>query len=209
MLHCTLSEVKSLSRVRLFVIPWTVAYQAPPSMGFSRQEYWSGLPFPSPGDLPDPGIESGCPALQANALTSEPPSLQISVSQAVFLGRHKLLKLTQEKVEKLKKKKRSYTKGTLTVVLMKWWFLKRPPVKMISCWTPPSIGAQMLKWFPCLHGQALGSNVPSLNPSLPFISCTLMDELKSLNLSFHGNSTKEVVLVRQKDPGELFGGASL
>ena len=55
------SEVKSLSRVRLFVTPWTVANQAPPSMGFSRQEYWSGLPFPSPGDLPDPGIEPGSP----------------------------------------------------------------------------------------------------------------------------------------------------
>ena len=53
--------------------PWTVAYQAPPSMGFSRQEYWSGLPFPSPGDLPDPGVERGSPALQADALTSEPP----------------------------------------------------------------------------------------------------------------------------------------
>ena len=51
------SEVKSLSRVRLFVTSWTVAYQAPLSMGFSRQEYWSGLPCPSPGDLPDPGIE--------------------------------------------------------------------------------------------------------------------------------------------------------
>ena len=50
-------RVKSLSGVRLFVSPWTVAYQAPPSMGFSRQEYWSGLPFPSPGNLPDPGIE--------------------------------------------------------------------------------------------------------------------------------------------------------
>ena len=49
-------KVKSLSRVRLFVTPWTIAHQAPPSMGFSRQEYWSGLPFPSPGDLPDPGI---------------------------------------------------------------------------------------------------------------------------------------------------------
>ena len=66
-------KVKSLSRVRLFVTPWTVAYQASPSMGFSRQEYWSGLPFPSPGDLPDPGIEPGSPALEADALTSEPP----------------------------------------------------------------------------------------------------------------------------------------
>ena len=65
--------MKSLSCVRLFAIPWTVAYQAPPSMGFSRQECWSGLPFPSPGDLPDPGIELGSPALQADALPSEPP----------------------------------------------------------------------------------------------------------------------------------------
>ena len=49
---------------------WTVAHQAPPSMGFSRQEYWSGLPFPSPGDLPDPGIEPRSPTLQADTLTS-------------------------------------------------------------------------------------------------------------------------------------------
>ena len=67
-------EVKSLSPVRLFETPWTVAYQTPPSMGFSRQEYWSGLPFPSPGDLPDPGIEPGSPAFQADTLTSEPPT---------------------------------------------------------------------------------------------------------------------------------------
>ena len=66
-------KVKSLSHVRLFATPWTVAHQAPPSMGFSRQEYWSGSPFPSPGDLPDPGIEPKSPALQADALTSEPP----------------------------------------------------------------------------------------------------------------------------------------
>ena len=66
-------KVKSLSHVQLFAAPWTVAYQASPSMGFSRQEYWSGLPFPSPGDLPDPGIEPGSPTLEADALTSEPP----------------------------------------------------------------------------------------------------------------------------------------
>ena len=52
-------KVKSLSRVQLFLTPWTAAYQALPSMGFSRQEYWSGLPFPSPGDLPEPGINQG------------------------------------------------------------------------------------------------------------------------------------------------------
>ena len=65
--------MKSFSCVQFFATPWTVAYQALPSMGFSRQEYWSGLPFPSPGDLPDPGIEPRSSALQANALTSEPP----------------------------------------------------------------------------------------------------------------------------------------
>ena len=53
--------------------PWTVVHQAPPSMGFSRQEYWSGLPFPPPGDLPNPGIEPRSPTLQADALTSAPP----------------------------------------------------------------------------------------------------------------------------------------
>ena len=56
-------KVKLLSRVRLFATPWTVTYQAPLSMEFSRQEYWSGLPFPSPGDLPDPGIEPRSSAL--------------------------------------------------------------------------------------------------------------------------------------------------
>ena len=66
-------KVKSLSRVRLFATPWTVAHQTPPSMGFSRQNYWSGLPFPFPGDLPNPRIELRSPALQADALTSEPP----------------------------------------------------------------------------------------------------------------------------------------
>ena len=65
--------MKSLSRVRLFVTPWTVDYQASLSMGLSRQEYWSRLPFPSPGDLPDPGLEPRSPALEADTLTSEPP----------------------------------------------------------------------------------------------------------------------------------------
>ena len=63
----------SLSLVPLFVTPWTVAYQVLPPMGFSRQEYWTGLPFPSPGDLSKAGIEPGSPALQADALPSESP----------------------------------------------------------------------------------------------------------------------------------------
>ena len=65
-------NVKLLSRVQLFVTPWTVACQAPLSMGFPRQEHWSGLPFASPGDLPEPGIEPRSPALQADSLPSEP-----------------------------------------------------------------------------------------------------------------------------------------
>ena len=75
--HHSNVKVKSLSRVRLCVTLWTVAYQTPPSMGFSRQEYWSGLPFPSPGDLPEPGIETKSPELQADALPSEPPGKPI------------------------------------------------------------------------------------------------------------------------------------
>ena len=73
------SEIELLSHVWLFATPWTVARQALLSMGFSKQEYWIGLPFPSPGDLPDrgiephPGIEPGSPALQADSLSSEPP----------------------------------------------------------------------------------------------------------------------------------------
>ena len=71
---CSQSEVRcwSFSRVRLFATPWTVAHNAPLSMGFSRQEHWSGLPLPSPGDLPNPGIEPGSPTLQADSLLSDP-----------------------------------------------------------------------------------------------------------------------------------------
>ena len=77
--HTPFPWVSEWSR-SVFETPWAVAYQAPPptyqappSTGFSKREYWSGLPFPSPGDLPDPGIEPRSPALWADALTSEPP----------------------------------------------------------------------------------------------------------------------------------------
>ena len=62
-INCVKVKVKTFSCVRLFVTPRTVAYQVPPSLGFSRQEYWGGLLFPSPEDLPDPGIKPGSPAL--------------------------------------------------------------------------------------------------------------------------------------------------
>ena len=76
MFVCVCVSCSVLSRfccVRLLATPWTVAHQAPLSMGFSRQEYWNGFPFPSTGDLPDPEIEPGCPTLQAESLPSEPP----------------------------------------------------------------------------------------------------------------------------------------
>ena len=66
-------KVKFLSHIRLFATPWTVACQFPLPMEFSRQEYWSGFPIPSPGDLPNPGVESKSPTLQADSLPSEPP----------------------------------------------------------------------------------------------------------------------------------------
>ena len=67
-LHCCACVLSHFSHVQLFVTPWTVAHQAPLSMGFSRQEYWSGLPCPPPGDLPNPGIEPGSPTLQEDSL---------------------------------------------------------------------------------------------------------------------------------------------
>ena len=86
--------MKSLSRVRLFAIPWTVAHQAPQSIEFSRQEYWSGLPFPSPGGLPNPGIEPRSLALQADALPSEPPGKPLSI-------RRDTIKLLEENIGKM------------------------------------------------------------------------------------------------------------
>ena len=72
------------------VTPWTVARQAPLSMGFSRQEYWSRLPFPSPGDLPNPGIEPQSPALQADALSSEPPGKLVTTNKTPIIDTQKL-----------------------------------------------------------------------------------------------------------------------
>ena len=84
--YFTSYKKNSLSHVQLFVTPWTVADQAPPSMGFSRQEYWSGLPFHSPGDLPNPGIEPRSPALQADSLPSKPPGKPRASWQVPYCG---------------------------------------------------------------------------------------------------------------------------
>ena len=83
-------KVYSLSHIRLFETPSTVAHQAPLSMEFFRQEYWSGLPFPFPGDILDPGIEPGSPALQADSSPFGPPGKLSSVGEAdpMARGRH-------------------------------------------------------------------------------------------------------------------------
>ena len=120
-------KVKLLSRVWLFAIPWTVVYQASLSMGFSRQEYWSGLAFPSPGDLPDPGIEPRSPALQADALPSEPPPYNpFSTLQPWWT---------------FKKSKPDH----VTLLLNHWCLAKALKVQT------PSYGLHGLTWFePCL-----------------------------------------------------------
>ena len=71
---------QSLHCVQLFATPWTTVCQVPLSMGFSREEYWSGLPFPPPGHLPNPGIEPGSPAFHEDSLPSEPPGKQSSLT---------------------------------------------------------------------------------------------------------------------------------
>ena len=79
--------VSHFSHVRLFMTPWTVALQSPLPMGFSRQEYWSELPFPPPGDLPDPGIEPASPALAGGLFTTEPPGKpHPSVTETLSVG---------------------------------------------------------------------------------------------------------------------------
>ena len=78
-------SAQSLSRVHLFVTPWTVAHQAPLSMGFSQQEYWSGLSFPPPRDLPNPGIQLTPPALAGKFFTTEPPGTKDSFKKKMAL----------------------------------------------------------------------------------------------------------------------------
>ena len=81
LLVCVLSR---FSLIQLFVTPWTVAHQVPLFLGFSWQEYWNGLPFPSPGYLLDPEIEPRSPAFQADSLLSEPPGKPIDHVEAMI-----------------------------------------------------------------------------------------------------------------------------
>ena len=119
-------KVKSLSCVWLFATPWTVAYQVPPSMGFYRQEYWSGLPFPSPGNLPHSGIEPTSPALQADSLPlshrgspplREPQNQRVQISRWQVSAEHRGKKREQTLKEEGKKGLwHVYTQNTWTVL---------------------------------------------------------------------------------------------
>ena len=102
---------KLLSCVQLFATPWTVTYQAPLSMGFYRQEYWSGLPFPSPGDLPNPGIEPWSPALQADTLPSE-PSYHSSKASILWCSAFFIVQLSHQ-----------YMTTGKTIALTRWTFV--------------------------------------------------------------------------------------
>ena len=120
--------VKSLSCVRLFVTPWTAARQAQPSMGFSRQEYWSGLPFPSPGDLPESGIDLGSPALRADAFSSEPPGISKGwKSESQFW--HVVVKVTRV----VSGKRSLCRRSMMTAGLDRPWFTH-------VCWSDGSLG---------------------------------------------------------------------
>ena len=111
-------KVKSLSRVRLFETPWTVTYQVPLSMGFSRQEFWSGLPFPSPGDLSNPGIEPRSPALQADSLPAEPQGKPfvlkyIRICRESAKGLHKILKAVSRRFRNACRNTKPYRRSFL------------------------------------------------------------------------------------------------
>ena len=135
-------KVRSLSRVRLFATPWTVAYQAPQSVGFSRQECWSRLPFPSPGDLPDPGIEPGSPALQADTLPSKPPGKPSKIT--VWLENKKEQSRQRKGLEwQAKCNEKSFELvienisielRTVTLLVVKWWIGRQRwlKVKLLS-----------------------------------------------------------------------------
>ena len=91
-----------LSCVRLFATPWTVACQVPLSMGFSRQENWSGLPFPSPGDLSDPGMEPMSPALAGKFFTSESPGKPLVIILVSWLVCLQQIHLNKKRILKAK-----------------------------------------------------------------------------------------------------------
>ena len=152
--HMKWSEVKSVSRVRLFATPWTVACQAPLSMAFSRQEYWSGLPFPSPGDLPDPGIEPWSPALEADTLTSEPPGKRCAYSRylifAVWISYFPSLKLFEACFSNNKRAYKKYKRQGLKQDLnVNQASVSRSLIFTSSCLTVKQIG---MSCFFCWRG---------------------------------------------------------
>jgi len=118
-------KVKSLSHVQLFATPWTVVHQAPLSMEFSRQEYGSGLPFPPPGDLPDPGIEPGSPTLQADTLPSEPPGNTMKYYSAIKGNEALIHATTWVNLESIRLNETSQTQKTPYCMISFIWCVQK------------------------------------------------------------------------------------
>ena len=118
-------RIKTVSHVWLSVVPWTAAHQAPPSMGFSRQEHWSGVPLPSAGELPDPGIQLGSPAPQADSLPTEPPGKPINKIKKILTEWRESRDRGKKERKSEHQEKRPFNSGTTAnVVCLKIVFCK-------------------------------------------------------------------------------------
>ena len=140
-----------LSRVWLFATPWTVAHQVPLSMTFSRQEYWGWLSFPSPGDLPNPGIAPRSPALWADSLLSEPPGM----FPKYLLVHHWM----NQPIKKDMWTRNSILGGLFHFYSLGWKLNARDLFKWTSSYSGASLVAQSVKNLPAVHGtqvQSLG-----------------------------------------------------
>ena len=143
------------SHVQLFATPWIVAHQAPLSMEFSRQEYCSGLPFPPPGDLPDPGIEPRSPILQADALLSEPPGNTMKYYSAIKGNEALIHATTWIKLESIMLNERSQTQKTPYCMISFTWHAQKRQLywdrKQISgC---PRLRKKWKKWGVMMKGK--------------------------------------------------------
>ena len=159
-LYCSL-----LTCVLLVLNPWTGARQAPLSMGFPRQEYWSGLPFPSPGNLPNPGIKPGSPALQADPLPSEPPGkpswfINDSYSELPFQSPD--FQLLEDKSQ------------FLSIIIFFTFFLCPTQVFMHWSFSINSLNLLIWKNLVLFVASALHILLSSFNPQISLLLCCLI-----------------------------------
>ena len=158
-LHRVLMCTQSQSHVQLLVAPWTIAHQAPLSMGFFRQEYWSGLPFPPPGDLPDPGIEPS--SLMSTVLAGGFFTISTTWKALYIVTNNKRLLNEGQSSEG---NWRNYFKGTKRYTdLWPWqphnaipWGLRM----RVLPWLPEQLGCSILSWWGCQVGETIVPSYP-------------------------------------------------